>query len=234
MNKFYLLRTDSDPKIIGVNNGIKQASIKRAGFVDPQKYDKILEILGTGHHEEFKNNWKRFDFELQCVEMLPKAKLTDFLQFGPHLIHCNFLVSDKLFTLLSRKNMSPHRFFPAKVMSSYGIHIYYLPYIPNLDDNIIDFSKSVYRAGNDILGNDTCSFASPEEKYLFFKENLLMSGKEIYLNSNFDKTCDLFILNEVGIVISENLKNELEALNLASGARILPAFGNVRWPIINT
>lgn len=115
MSVFYILRTESDPEILGVKNGIKQASIKRAGFCEPQKYDDLIKFLGSNQYWELKDKIDSVEFDLQCVELLPRAKLTHFLLFGPHLMNCPFLVSERLFSILSEAKLPYHKLFPAKV-----------------------------------------------------------------------------------------------------------------------
>lgn len=232
MREFYILRTESDPTILGFRNGIKQASIKRAGFHEPQKYDDIMKFLGSNQYWEFKDKIDGAEFELQCVEMLPKAQLTHFLLFGPHLMHCPFLASERLFSVLSKAKLPYHKAFPAEVMDAKGSYRYYLPYIPPLVGNVIDYSRSTFCSSFDNFKTDTYHFASAEEATAFTKENVGTIGREIYLSEEFDRDLDVFVLDHAGIIISQKFKKSLESAGTTSGSKILPAFGEVPWPVI--
>lgn len=232
MGEFYLLRTDSDPKILGVKNGGKQASIKRSGYTEPQKYDELIRVIGTNYYWENKHEFLDFDFDIQCVEMLPQANMTNFLHFGPYLRDCPFLISQKLFEVISKKNICSHRFFPATVIDTDSEYKFMMLLIQDLEHQVVDFSKSTYRSPFDVAENNFFSFHSNEEKERFAIQNSGLIGDSIYLNHFFDKSLDLFSLQDVGLVVSRNLKTELEMLGLVSGVKFLPAFGDVAWPKI--
>lgn len=232
MEKFYLLRTDSDPKVIGVKNGITQAKIDRAGYSQPEKYDDMIRVLGSNSYSEYKDKILDMDIEIQCVRCLPGAKLTDFLLFGPFLHHCPFLISDRLYSTLSNVKMPVHKFFKAKVVWSEETYKYHMLYMPPSINNPIDYSISTFRSSFDIDDEITYKFSSEYDFMDFAKKNIGTTGKKIFLNKNFRENLDIFYLNYIGFLISERLKNVLESSGITSGSKILPAYGNVPWPTV--
>jgi hypothetical protein len=229
MEKFYLLRTESDPKVIGVKNGITQANIDRSGYSQPEKYDDMIRVLGSNQYSEYKNKILDMDFEIQCARCLPEAKLTDFLLFGPFLHHCPFLVSERLYTTLSNFKFPVHKFFKAKVTWAEKTYKYHMLYMPPSINNFIDYSRSTFRSSFDVNDESAYNFSSECDFLDFAKNNIGTTGKDIFLNKNFCDNLDLFYLNYIGFIISERLKNVLESSGITSGSKILPAYGDVPW-----
>lgn len=235
MFKYHLLRRDSDPKVLGVNNGIKQAEIKRSGFLNPDKFDVLKDALGTNNYWLIKDSIHELEFELECVELLPKAKLTSFLQFGPALINCPFLIAENIANIFSRHRMCEYGLFPATVVTNADKHTYFLPHYPRQPDSIIDFTRSTFATGIPGINRNYHTFASEDEKNVFQKHNVLLDAEEIYLKDDFDQEMDFFVMKDSQIVVSDRLKDDLEKSGFTSGIKLLPAYGeNVSWTKIRT
>lgn len=228
MSRFYLLNRNSDPNVLGIKNGIKQADVDRTGFKNPEKFDQLKECLGTNKYWDIKDSIIHMNFEIQCVRMLPKAKLTNFLQFGPALMNCPFLISESVASLFANYKILNSRLFPAEVMSGQNKFTYYMFYVESISYEMIDFSKSVFFSGSEITGKKLFSFGCAEERVSFLKKNpLLLREEEIWLSGSFP-TSDLFALG-AQIIISEKLKIDIEDFSLCSGSVMLPAYGEVPW-----
>jgi hypothetical protein len=234
MCRFFLLRRQSDPKELGVKNGIKQAEILKKGYSDPEKYNYLIEVLGTNSYWHIKDSVDKLDIELQYVELLPGSKLTDFLQFGPALINCPFLISNSVSSVFSRHNIGNCTLFSSVVTDKVHEYPYFLCHFSRMPDNIIDFSRSLYFTGNIISGKQMHNFSSVEEKNNFLKENINLKAEVIYLSESFDASLDLFVMSDSEIVVSEKLKDDLIRSKCYSGVKFLPAFGtDLQWVAVN-
>src|SRR5687768_5975392 len=138
---YYRLRLLSDPKVIGVRNGIMQVELDESKYLDKEAYKRIRTyFFGLNWWE--KERFPPFDF-LFHAQILRGAKLTDFLSFGPSFIGCPFLIHNKVAKVFSQFNMQEHRLFPAilyekeRVVSS----DYQLFYTRLLEIDIVDFEK---------------------------------------------------------------------------------------------
>jgi hypothetical protein len=234
MCNYFLLRRQSDPHVLGVKNGIKQAEIKRSGFSDPAKFDFLKDVLGSNNYWGVKDTIGDLEVELQYVELLTEAKLTDFLQFGPALINCPFLISEKVSSIFNQFKISNCSLFPATVVNRVQKSTYYLSHFARESDDIIDFSRTVFYTGNHITKKRKYTFFSKKEKNIFHKENISLKPERIYLRDTFDSSLDLFVMSDGEMVVSENLKIELIRSECYSGVKFLPAFGeDLQWVSIH-
>lgn len=93
--EYFELRLASDPKIIGVSNGIMQVEI----------CDKLfLENSSKRQEEYFAQSIQPFDKKLTCIKPLKRVNYTDILSFGPHLIWHPFLVNTKALNIFKKYN----------------------------------------------------------------------------------------------------------------------------------
>ncbi|QYF94897.1 double-CXXCG motif protein [Massilia sp. PAMC28688] len=221
---YFVMRRVSDPRVLGVNNGICQAHIQEDGFHCKDEYTKVMRFLGSNEFWGHRGQIPTMEFDLQCVRLIPKAKLTDFLQYGPVLMLCPFLVSGRVKDLLNQFNAYGTRYWPARVEDSKTAHEYYLSFIENIPDDMIDFTRSTFSVGGPVLKKTTHTFADAAEKKEFMKTHRLVDFEEIYLNGTFPADTDFFRFSNATIMVSERLKLAIEDLKL-TGARILPANG---------
>lgn len=230
MCNYFLLRRQSDPHVLGVKNGIKQAEISKSGFPNPEKYDYLKNVLGSNNYWDAKDAIDDLDIELQYVELLSEAKLTDFLQFGPALINCPFLISEKVSSVFHRFKIYKCSLFPAVVVDKSQKYTYFLPHFARTSDEVIDFSRSVFYIGNHITEKQEYAFLSAEDKNAFLKKNVSLKPERLYLRDTFDFSLDLFVMSDGEIVVSESFKTELLQSECTSGIKFLPAFGdNLQW-----
>lgn len=223
--KYYILRSDSDPKVLGVSNGIKQAEIRKDGFENKEEYERLMEILGTNEYWNYVDTVQNLEFNIENVELIKGANLTDFLQFGPHLFWCPFLISEAVKEILIRFNLSGIKFWPAKVVKNRQKFNYYLLHINIIPNNAIDFKRSTFYVGNSLNGRKYYQFENLGEFQVFKKQNQFLNFDQIYASSSFDQSLDFFELSNSEILISSRLRNAL-AENFSSGIRLLPAFGH--------
>lgn len=226
MNKYYVLSIDPDPKVIGVRDGGSQAVIQRSGFSDKNIYDKVLSFLGSYDSWLRENEEPSFAIELQCVRLKKSAKTTDFMQFGPALMNCPFLVSEKSRSLLNNYKISKHKFYPSVVQTNFCEQLkYQLFFCMSLDLKVIDFKNSIIYEGLQISNNTILEINSIQE-YESIKKSTskLIRFNKYVLNEFFDKNLDMFVLGS-NVFVSECLRYELLKADL-TGIEITPAFGD--------
>lgn len=233
MKRYYLIRSSSDPKIIGVKNGIQQVEIYRQGFKDQSMYDLIMKYWGSFDSWDHKNDYHGSNVELQCVKPLKNAKMTSFLSYGPHLINCPFLISDDVKNVIEKFCMPEHYFYKANVSVKENYINYHLFSCPDLGYSVIDFKKTVFFTGNELLGKTYLSINEYSDFMKFYSEtNKVPQMEKIYFNENFNPNFDFFILGNSINFISERLMLKIKECNF-DGINILPAFGEgIKWPEI--
>ncbi|WP_035612758.1 hypothetical protein [Haloferula sp. BvORR071] len=229
--RYYIARRSSDPKVLGNNSGIKQANIKRAGFRDPLEYDRLMADLGSNHYWEVRDSIPGGNYQVQGVEMWKKSKLTDFLQFGPHLMFCPFLISPKVQRVLDGFKVAGATSFPAEVRKGEGSWPYHLFYILPMPLGMIQFPASAFYEGLALSGNPTLVFQD-EAEFASARAKTSLNIRELVLKREF-ADMDFFALPTTDLVVSEALKVELEENHATSGLNLLPAFGIVPWPVIS-
>jgi hypothetical protein len=233
IGNYYLLSYDPDPKVVGVKDGGSQVVIDRSGFVDKKLYDRIINFLGSYDSWVRSQEEPDFDVELQYVKLKKNAKLTDFLQFGPVLINCPFIVSDRARNTLEKFNIGRHCFYKAKVYAKDdNLMTYFLFFCMSLSFDVINFRQSILYSGLQYCSNNILDIVSLDgyNDYVANSNKIVQFHKYV-LNSTFDNTLDLFVLGSK-IFISDKLRYEILNTGL-TGITILPAFGsNLKWPTI--
>jgi hypothetical protein len=222
---YYILRQISDPIVLGVDNGIKQADILESGFKNKDGYKELMTTLGTNEYFNRRENISDFEFNIEYVKLLSKANRTDFLQFGPHLMSCPFLISEAVKLVLEDFEMYGVKIWPATVIDGPNSFKYFLFYISSIPATIIDFSKSSFYTGNSIIGKKHFHFSDLTAMKSFQEKNLSLRYDKINLNESFQTNLDLFELPNSEIIISQRLRDALSNCNF-EGIKLLPAFGD--------
>ncbi|MCD2425922.1 hypothetical protein LQ567_24275 [Niabella pedocola] len=215
--KYYLLRTVSDPEIVGVTDGGGQVELDANNPVTKKLKDFFY----------FKDYWneKRTvpDFEVSncTATILPKAKLTDFLNFSPALMTCPFMISKRLADVFARFKIQRYNTYPVTLYKRERLisDKYFLFCCPLLGYEVIDFPKSVFYTKKSLFAKERNYIRYKDEKD--YSENYIVSAKieTLVLNSNFDSSLDYFKTRIGEIYISEGLKDAIEILGF-TGANI--------------
>lgn len=207
--KYYELSVSSEPKIIGVRNGVNQGKIKWKQFKSKSSEKKIIHFFLDKLGESL-DKIEPIDFEIEYVEAYKTAKMTDFFIFTPALYGVNFLVSNKVVELLKRFHLPIHTYIPAQIYHKDILYQYYGLYIPQYyTKKALVIEKCVFNKGNNVK-KEFITFKKLED-YLNYKENYL-SAEKITFNKTVDTTLDLFqsIFFGYSFLISEKLKMAIE------------------------
>lgn len=231
MIKYHLMRLASEPRDIGVRNGIYQARIVKSCFKDKDLYDKIEAFFMS------YDSWSRhgqvpdFDVDLQCVKLLKSAKVTSFLRYMHNMHDCPFLISREALQVFSKFNIQEHYLYRARVYASKDELLdYQLFYCPTLGHDVIDYPKSVLY--NPVEKTRVIVRSHSEYREQAERCSYLTRFEKIVLNERFDRQLDFFILWTTEMYVSERLCAAMTKRGL-TGVYLEPAYGEgLAWPAI--
>jgi hypothetical protein len=223
MTKYFELNMVSDPEIKGVTSGLAQVELDE----DNPTTRKLKDFfLGVGYWERGKTI-PDFDINNCTATLLPKAKLTDFLDFSPFLITCDFMISEDVLTVFRKLKIQQYVTYPVQIYKRKKKPIaekYYLFCCPLQGYDVINFQESVFYTGSEITGKKYVHYNNHVE---YQSDNRITNVEKLVLNENFDSTLDLFTTRIGGIFVSEALKDAIEIIGF-TGVRI----SNIRGPEI--
>jgi hypothetical protein len=229
---FYLLRGSSDPAVLGNKSGIKQADIRREGFRNPKEYDRLLSDLGSIRYWEIRDSISTLVYDVLHVELFGPSRLTDFLRYGPSLINCRFMISEKVERVLNNYKLFGVSTFPAQVVEKGQKFNYKLCHVQPMPHSMIDFKQSTFYLGLGLGIRKPVIYKCENDLITALDERKGVGIESIGLKPEFTDV-DFFSLFNGEIVVSENLRIDLEENGATSGVEFLPAFGVVNWPKIN-
>lgn len=215
MKHYYQISQSSDPKIIGVRNGVHQGEIIWKNFQSKTSEKDFLYDLFT--LEKFKSNQLQElpeGIEIEYVKAYKMAKMTDIFGYFPRLFGINYFISSKFKEVLEQFTLPYVQFIPVNVYQEDKYFQYWAPYMPiHYREDSCDLEKSTFRRMwinrkkpkeyleiNNILDYKSASFFEPEN---------------LYFNDKFDTSIDLFdYIFSGGYIISEYLKDAIVGAKL--------------------
>jgi hypothetical protein len=206
--KYYKLSGSSEPKIIGVRNGVHQGEIKWKKFKNRNSEKEMINYF-IQRMTKSLDNIEDISFEIEYVEAYKMAKMTDFFMFTPALYGINFFVSEKVRDLLSNYNMPVHTFLPVNIYQNEKLYKYWALYIPQFyNHEYLVFNECVFNQGY-ILAEDLVSYETYEE---YKKSPVHNTTEKLVFSNKINKHLDLFDTSFIGhtYVISERLKQAIE------------------------
>jgi hypothetical protein len=207
---YYELSKPWEPELIGVKDGLSQATVFDKGFTNKQYYKEFIRVFANPNHFS-QEEAMAAEFELESVKLKKGAILTDFLWFSP-MSYC--LVSNKVYNIITKYDLGNHRFFNAHVEDVKGkiIEGYKFFYIPSIHQTHINFRASEFIAGNDYDGYKHIEINSSDD---LFSVDGFLKVKKVSLN-NEANDLDMFKVKlPIGTLISEDLYKELVAINVS-------------------
>jgi len=215
--KYYKLSHSSDPKIIGVSNGVCQGNIKWKYFHAPKSEELISQYFSLSKFLKHEKKIEPINFEIEYVEAYKTAKLTDLFLFSPALYGVSYFVSSKVKEIFESFKLPISTFIPAVIYHNGNKYHYWAFYIVEQTKyDTVDFQHSKFYKGltQSIFPKRYIYFKSFEE-YHSYKEDLV-AREVIKINKHFNQNLDLHscIWHPGGYLISEELKLELEKSNL--------------------
>jgi|SRR5687768_11789016 len=202
--KYYLAQKPWEPEILGVTDGMSQARVDEKGFKNKEHFETFMYSFGSPLRGADDQEAFSIDFDLECVRLRKRAKITDFLWFSP-MSYCLF--STRVRAILSEFKLQDHRYFPAVLSSDTEKVNYSFMYMKSFGSETIDFPKCKFEVGNEFDGYENVFYASFEDfhnsKYIPVIKKMAFKG--------IDGSFEMFKPKLVsGKVISKNLKDRLE------------------------
>lgn len=225
MNKYFLIRPSSDPKVIGIRDGSAQAEIIRDKFVNKSHFDLYMNYYDNDDETSYWQHRLKipeFNIELEHIQLRDRAFLTDFMCFFPNLFNGGrFLLSRRAFKVLNQFKLGNHKFFNAYVYDGRKKIDYYFLCSAGLPYEVINFDNTVFFEGSETLGKKFFQLRSGGE-FEKMKEKEIFQVEKLCFREGFDDSLDYFtsIVSIPGIFISEGLKEAIEMENL-TGLNIL-------------
>lgn len=225
LNKYYRMRTDSNPDVVGVTDNY-QVEIVKSGFEDKELYERIRGFFNSKEYRSREDKKPEFEVEIQCVKARKKAKMTSVMSYTPGLRDCRFLISDDVRQCFERLNIQKHYLYRTNVLFKDQVLKYWMFHCPAQGYEVIDFKDCVFYTGSPLTGkkyysvNDQVEY---QERYI--DKAVLLWEERIALNEKFDRSLDFFVTKLGGEFVSERLRSEF-IKNGFTGANFIPAFGD--------
>lgn len=211
MYKYYKITKSSEPKIIGVRNGVHQGEIVWKNFKSKTAEKNFLKDYFT--LEKFRNSQIHSlpeGIEIEYVKAYKMAKMTDIFGYTPALLGICYLISQKFKEILEKFNLPYIQFVPVHIYQEEKHFQYWGPYIPSYyTEDSFDIEKSTFREKwiNRFEPKVYLDIKNIED----YKNAKFFEPEDLYFNNKFDKTLDLFDYNysKASYIISERLKNAI-------------------------
>jgi hypothetical protein len=190
----------------------------------------LKKSFGSNEYWQIRDKIDTIRANLEYVELKPKAKLTDFVEFSPCFYNCPFLISGRVRNVFLNHHLQKHDVFRAAIVDKDKRYDYWLYHFPRMNDDIYNYSKSTFSVyGRRLSDKDLYSFESAERKRNSPKDNYGLGPDTAWLNEKFDSNLDLFALETGQIIISEKLKISLERLKVTGVNILLSSDVNATW-----
>ena len=220
---YHSFKTDPEPKISGVKDGMNQVEILPEGFADNRSFQELVDYF------DFRTYWQQQripppPFVIEFAQLRPKAKLTDFLELSPFLMGCPFMLSERAKEVFVRHYIQPSYLFDVFVYDKTGLvsNGYSLFNFPYLDYEVIDFTKSRFYTGH--IVKKPLVFANKEafDNYRL-TQHKIPSVESLVMSEVFDAKLDFFQCRIGPMFMSERLKSAVQEAGLSN--TVFPSAG---------
>lgn len=211
MKKYFQISQSSEPKIIGVRNGVHQGEIVWENFKSNSAENDFLNNLFT--LDKFKANQIQplpEGIEIEYVKAYKMAKMTDIFGFTPALYGISYFISSKFKEVLEKFNLSYVQFIPVHIYQEDNHFEYWAPYISkHYNEENFDFKKSIFYEKT-YGANKPIVHVTVNNMVDYISRRFNIEPEVLFYNDKFESNLDLLIsLNCYGFVVSEQLKDTL-------------------------
>ncbi|MCO6164496.1 hypothetical protein [Flavobacterium sp. NRK F7] len=152
--KYYQVAMSSEPKIIGVNNGVYQVELdKRNVDTNNEEYQKFIEWFNYDNPDFWTKQEVVQTLKSPVIKsiLLKKAKITDLMSYAPQY-HCLYnIYSEKFINILKAFNIGDYSLFDFEIKDV--SEKYYLMFIKTIPSSELIYDKSIIYTGNKFLNN---------------------------------------------------------------------------------
>ena len=201
-----ILRVSSEPKVIGVNNGIYQIELDKSCFSDGKEFERF--VLGFQEDTTISINYP----QPLIYKVLKKAKLTDFMGYSQYLKGIPFVLSAKAVNVFKDFTLKEHSLIEITLRENKDAS-YYLFRYPFTENSKIKFEKSVFYT--QIPGQEKVyhKIHNENEFMAFWNQNALWKAEKFVLDEP-EANYDCIRLRIGGVFISERLQKAIETNRL--------------------
>ncbi len=208
---YHRVKKSSDPKIIGVKNGVYQVEIKpKISF-----YNKIEERIFDDYFDKPLSYFRSHEYEpfneslIKTIRFIPlrSAKETDIVSHSPNVNAMFGLVSDRTLKLIERYKTP--KIIKIKAEIDGFKNDYFFIGFPIISNDLIDFTRSKFY---DTKNQTTVKINNKEEYIEKAIISSSLSSQELVLTKKIDT--DMFYLQSEGLFFSDSLISELEKENI--------------------
>ncbi len=147
MKNYRFFKTSSEPKVIGIRDGISQVRLFPNDEFPWNHFSWLKQFMWLEKGEKWVdlnvNHINLYEGVLE-FNLEPKAKLTDVLDFSP-FFYGAMIVSKRLMEILKKFNLGNVQYRPVQINSFEGLKQnfeYYMVQIPLCDFQNIDFENT--------------------------------------------------------------------------------------------
>ncbi len=145
---YYIIRKSSDPKIIGVKDGLSQVLIDEQSFLSKDYYKKFSTFFSPQRYlidPNATNAIPDFNVKVDRAQLLKSAKLNDFIDYHYILPQTPFIISKKIKNIFESLKLKGIYFYPVNIYSNDKAieDEYFLLYTFQVEYNAIIFHKSI-------------------------------------------------------------------------------------------
>lgn len=212
---FKRITNSSEPKIIGVNNGVYQVEIDEEDIKIKSLVNDELDKLITqvNFNDYLENREKIFELDIRLKgELLKKAKITDIMGYTPYFFGFHYLVSQKFVDCLIEKKVSKDEYHLIPVdIKNLDIEYYFL-YVPWINTSEIIFEESlIYNTFDAMSENKKYFDVRNHDAYIELQEKEpLNSFDKVVLDKKYMTNNIISIQGISELFFSDNLINCLE------------------------
>lgn len=215
------LSTSSEPKIIGVNNGIFQVEIVESSLRENKNFEEINSILNQTNIFGFiDDQYKIFDLQIDQLRgrILKGANITDVMGFSPFYFGFKFIVSQKFLDCLNKIKVDINEYYFLNIKLSNIDENYYLFFTPVIPTSEILFDKSKIFLEKDFLEKDRKILKIDHlgEYQEFTMKNPFVYFEKICLDNQYENKDIINVQASNNIFFSQRLIDEFNKIGLTN------------------
>lgn len=180
---YYQVDVSSEPKIIGVTNGVHQIEIEKKEMQKKDAFNEFLTFFNTQNKGFWNNQDKIKDIKVPIIKakLLKKAKLTDIMGYTENVSFLNNVFSEKYISILKDFEIGHYTTFEVAIQEV--IEKYYMLFIETIRLDQINFEKSVIFKGlSPKVGDDNIIIKNFEEYNDFTKTSPIHNFEKISIS----------------------------------------------------
>lgn len=206
---YFQISASSDPKVIGVKNGIYQVEL--VNLPERRTNDVFAELINETNAGAFiPRQHQLFDYTGRSFQgvLIKNAKLTDVMGYSPYIFGFKFVASNSVRDIMERyREKDEFALFPVAIRTV--VESYYALFVPFIPINNIVFSKSAIFSGTKLKKKEV-QVEDYDDYIRFSAKDPFLFFEKVVLPHTFRRNM-LCIQGAGDVFVSQNLADELRA-----------------------